>query len=152
MPVRSPYPDVEVPEVSLFDFLFRNFGERADAAALVDGGSGATVTFSELERMVLKIAAGLAKRGIGAGDVVGLYAPNTPLYPAVFHGVLRGNSLGKSASNLLFDEIGNLTKLTYDMPDNLLCQENNISHNNSLGVTQLSGIVVKKSNESAKMQ
>jgi acyl-CoA synthetase (AMP-forming)/AMP-acid ligase II len=100
MPVRSPYPDVEVPEVSLFDFLFRNFGERADAVALVDGGSGATVTFSELERMVVKIAAGLAERGIGAGDVVGMFAPNTPLYPAVFHGVLRANAIVTSANSL----------------------------------------------------
>ena len=42
MPVRSPYPDVEIPEVSLFDFLFTDFGDRADAPAFVDGSSGAS--------------------------------------------------------------------------------------------------------------
>ena len=40
MPVRSPYPDVEIPEVSLFDFLFADFGDRADAPAFVDGSTG----------------------------------------------------------------------------------------------------------------
>ena len=34
MPVRSPYPDVEIPEVSLFDFLFTDFGDRADAVGV----------------------------------------------------------------------------------------------------------------------
>ncbi|WP_219413157.1 AMP-binding protein [Pseudonocardia nigra] len=100
MPVRSPYPDVEIPEVSLFDFLFTDFGDRADAPALIDGGSGAAVTFTELKGMVLKIAAALAERGIGAGDVVGVFAPNTPYYAAVFHGILRANAIVTSANSL----------------------------------------------------
>ena len=37
MPVRSPYPDVEIPDVSLTAFLFGDFGDRADAPAFVDG-------------------------------------------------------------------------------------------------------------------
>ncbi|MCU1661732.1 MAG: AMP-dependent synthetase [Pseudonocardia sp.] len=100
MPVRSPYPDVEIPEVSLFDFLFTDFGERADAPALVDGGSGVALTFSELEHMVLRIAAALAERGIGGGDVVGIFAPNSPHYAAVFHGILRANATVTSVNSL----------------------------------------------------
>ncbi|MHA6621859.1 AMP-binding protein [Pseudonocardia sp. DLS-67] len=100
MPVRSPYPDVEIPDVSLFDFLFTGFGERAGAPAVIDGASGATITFAELEGMVGKIAAGLAERGIGAGDVVALFAPNTPHYVAVFHGILRANAIVTSINSL----------------------------------------------------
>jgi len=100
MPVRSPYPDVEIPEVSLFDFLFTGFGERAGAPALIDGASGATITFGELAGMVGKIAAALAERGIGAGDVVALFAPNTPHYVAVFHGILRANAVVTSVNSL----------------------------------------------------
>jgi acyl-CoA synthetase (AMP-forming)/AMP-acid ligase II len=100
MPVRSPYPDVEIPEVSIFDFLFTNFGERASAPALIDGSSGASITFAELEGMVVKIAAALAERGIGAGDVVALFAPNSPYYAAVFHGILRANAIVTSANSL----------------------------------------------------
>jgi acyl-CoA synthetase (AMP-forming)/AMP-acid ligase II len=100
MPVRSPYPDVEISDVSLFDFLFTDFGERAGAPALIDGGSGAAITFGELEDLVVKIAAALAERGIGAGDVVALFAPNTPHYAAVFHGVLRANAIVTSVNSL----------------------------------------------------
>jgi acyl-CoA synthetase (AMP-forming)/AMP-acid ligase II len=100
MPVRSPYPDVEIPEISLFDFLFTGFGESAGAPALIDGTSGATITFGELHGMVGKIAAALAERGIGAGDVVALFAPNTPHYVAVFHGVLRANAIVTSVNSL----------------------------------------------------
>ncbi|WP_214405955.1 AMP-binding protein [Pseudonocardia lacus] len=100
MVVRSPYPDVEIPEVSLYDFLFSGFGDRGGATAFVDGVSGASLTFDQLKGMVDKIAAALAERGVGAGDVVGLFAPNTPYYAAVFHGVLRANAIVTSANSL----------------------------------------------------
>ena len=50
--------------------------------------------------MVDKIAAALGERGIGAGDVVGLFAPNSPEWAAVFHGVLRANAVVTSANSL----------------------------------------------------
>ncbi|MGD9526142.1 AMP-binding protein [Pseudonocardia sp.] len=100
MPIRSPYPDVEIPEVSLHDFLFGDFGDRADAPAFVDGGSGASITFAELAGMVGKLAAALHERGIGDGDVVAIFSPNTPYYPVVFHGILRANAVVTSANSL----------------------------------------------------
>ncbi len=100
MPVRSPYPDVEIPDVSLFDFLFTDFGGRDGEPALTDGGSGASISFAELRGMAEKIAAALAERGIAKGDVVGIFSPNTPYYAAVFHGILRANAIVTSANSL----------------------------------------------------
>jgi acyl-CoA synthetase (AMP-forming)/AMP-acid ligase II len=100
MSVRSPYPDVEIADVTLFDFLFGDFGDRADSPAFLDGGSGSSITFRELKGMVEKIAAALAERGVGAGDVVGILSPNTPYYAAVFHGILRANAIVTSANSL----------------------------------------------------
>jgi acyl-CoA synthetase (AMP-forming)/AMP-acid ligase II len=100
MVIRSPYPDVEIPEVSLFEFLFSDFGDRADQPAFIDGSSGAEVTFAELKQQVITIAAALAERGIGAGDVVGIFAPNSPQWAAVFHGVLRANATVTSVNSL----------------------------------------------------
>lgn len=98
---RSPFPDVDIPEVSLPEFLFaQGFGDRADAPALIDGSTGAAVTFAELDRMVVRIAAALHERGIGKGDVVGLFAPNSPQWVAVFQGVLRANGIVTSANSL----------------------------------------------------
>jgi len=93
MPVRSPHPDVDIPGVDLETFLFgRDLGEHADVPAFVDGTTGASLTFRTLHEQVLRIAAALAQRGIGRGDVVALYAPNSPAWAAVFHGVLRANA------------------------------------------------------------
>ena len=100
MPVRSPYPDVEIPETSLFDFLFSDFGGRDAEPAFIDGTNGTSITYAELRGMVERLAAALAERGIGKGDVVGIFAPNTPYYPVVFHGVLRANAVVTSANSL----------------------------------------------------
>ena len=101
MSMRSPYPDVEIPDVSLTEFLFADgFGDRADAPALLDGGSGSSISYTELTAMIDKIAAGLAERGIGTGDVVALFAPNSPQWAALFHGILRANAIVTSANSM----------------------------------------------------
>jgi acyl-CoA synthetase (AMP-forming)/AMP-acid ligase II len=101
MPVRSPHPDVEIPAVSLPEFLFGGgFGDHADVPAFVDGVTGASVTYGGLHDQVLRLAAALAARGIGRGDVVALHAPNSPAWPVVFHGVLRANAVVTSVNVL----------------------------------------------------
>ena len=100
MPIRSPYPDVEIPEVGLHEFLFGDFGDRVDAPAFIDGSSGRSITFGEFATRVDKLAAALHERGISAGDVVGVWAPNSPEYAVVFHGVLRANAIVTSANSL----------------------------------------------------
>lgn len=101
MVVRSPFPDVEIPEVTLPEFLFgAGFGDRADAPAFIDGPSGTSITFAQLDGMIAKIAAALHERGIRRGDVVALFAPNLPHWVAVFHGVLRANAAVTSVNSL----------------------------------------------------
>ncbi|HEU4537978.1 MAG TPA: AMP-binding protein [Polyangiaceae bacterium] len=101
MTIRSPYPDVAIPEVSLFEFLFGGgFGDHAGTPALIDGGTGATLRYAELGGLVLKVAAALAARRVGAGDVVALFAPNSPLWVAAFHGALRANATVMTANSL----------------------------------------------------
>lgn len=59
MSLRSPYPDVEIPDVSLTEFLFADgFGDRADAPAIVDGTTGDQLTYTEFHGLVEKIAGG----------------------------------------------------------------------------------------------
>ncbi|QFZ23611.1 4-coumarate--CoA ligase family protein [Saccharothrix syringae] len=100
MVFRSPYPDVEVPDVSLHGLLFADLGERADRVALVDGTSGASLTYAQLAGAVDRLAAALAARGIGKGDVVGLLSPNTPYYAVVFHGILRAGATATTINAL----------------------------------------------------
>jgi acyl-CoA synthetase (AMP-forming)/AMP-acid ligase II len=88
MPIRSPYPDVKIPNVSEFDYLFADLAEKASRVAVIDSTNGSTTTFGELAHRIERFAAALAHRGIGRGDTVAIFAPNTPDYAVVFHGTL----------------------------------------------------------------
>jgi acyl-CoA synthetase (AMP-forming)/AMP-acid ligase II len=100
MVFRSPFPDVVVPDVSLHEFLFANVAERADQVALIDGASGAEMTYGQLVGAIDRVAAALAERGIGKGDVVGILSPNTPYYAVVFHGILRAGATATTINAL----------------------------------------------------
>jgi acyl-CoA synthetase (AMP-forming)/AMP-acid ligase II len=85
---RSPYPDVEVPDIPLTPFVLGRAGELSDRAALIDGPSGRVLTYGALAAQVRALAAGLAGRGFGKGDVFAIYLPNVPEYAVAFHGVI----------------------------------------------------------------
>lgn len=90
MVIRSQLPDVEIPSVSLYEYLFGDLTSgELDRVAVVDGVSGAETTFRSLRAQVDAVAGAMAARGFGVGDVVALHAPNVPAYVTVFHGLLR---------------------------------------------------------------
>jgi acyl-CoA synthetase (AMP-forming)/AMP-acid ligase II len=108
MSFTSPYPDVEIPDVSVFDYLFADLGDDADRVALVDGPSGAETTFGGLRDQVLALAGALAARGFGKGDVAGLLCPNVPAFVTVFQGILRAGGIATTINSLYTaKEIGN---------------------------------------------
>jgi len=84
--ISSPYPDVEIPDVPLHQFVLANAGRMAEEPALIDGPSGRTLTFGQLAGGVQRVAAGLAARGFGKGDVLAIYSPNLPEYALAFYG------------------------------------------------------------------
>ena len=84
---RSRFPDVEIPEVSLAEFVIDKAAAYGDRPALIDGPSGRIVTYAALAGTVRALAAGLARRGFGKGDVFAVYSPNLPEYAAVLHAV-----------------------------------------------------------------
>ena len=87
MALASPYPDVEIPNLSVPEFVLAAGKERPDAPALIDGLKGDTITHGQLSAYVDRVAANLHARGLRKGDVVAVFCPNTPWYPVVFHGI-----------------------------------------------------------------
>ena len=90
---QSPYPDVEIPNVSIYDYLFASLDEAAlGRVALIDPASGNETTYGALKAQVDALAGALAARGVGVGSVVGLLSPNIPAFATVFHGALRAGA------------------------------------------------------------
>ena len=82
---RSPLPDVVIPDVTVTEFVLRHAARIPDQVAFVDGPTGRTMTYAELQRAVHSLAGGLAARGLGPGSTIALMAPNLPEYAVVFH-------------------------------------------------------------------
>jgi acyl-CoA synthetase (AMP-forming)/AMP-acid ligase II len=104
VPWRSPHPDVDVPDVALTPFVLEDAAELADKPALVDGGSGASITFGELRARTDLLAAGFARRGLRTGDVVALWGPNVVEYALVFLAVAAAGGATATPSPLATED------------------------------------------------
>lgn len=100
MPIVEAPPAPEIPDVDLATYTLADAGRLGDRSALIDGPTGRTIGFAELEGMVEALAGALAARGVGRGDVVAIFMPNLPEYAVVFHGVLRANATNTTANPL----------------------------------------------------
>jgi len=100
MAMRSPYPDVEIPDVALADFVYAEASSRGDAVAIVDGPTGRSYSYAMLHHLVGRCAAGLAERGVRQHDVVGVFAPNLPEWPIVFHGIAQLGAINTTVNSL----------------------------------------------------
>jgi 4-coumarate--CoA ligase len=106
---HSTFPDVEIPNLSVYDFLFGDLDEAdLDRIAVVDGTSGAETTYRELVGQVNAVAGWLAARGVGPGTTVGLLCPNAPAFVVAFHGILRSGATVTTINAMYTaEEIGN---------------------------------------------
>ncbi len=96
----STAPAPEIPDQDLASFTLERAAELGDKPALIDGPSGRTITYAQLDGGTRALAAALASRGIGKGDVVAIYMPNLPEYALVFHGVIRAGATNTTANPL----------------------------------------------------
>lgn len=101
MSFASPFADVALPTVSVYDYLFADMSAAdAERTAMVDAASGTETTYGELVRRIDAFAGGLAARGIGVGDVVGLLSPNSSGFAIAFHGILRAGATATTVNAL----------------------------------------------------
>jgi len=97
----SPYPDVEIPDVSVYDYLFGSLTpDDAARVALLDPATGAETTYGALKTQVDAFAGALATRGVGTDTVIGLLCPNVPAFATVFHGILRAGATVTTVNSL----------------------------------------------------
>ena len=89
----SPYPDVDVPNLGIYDYLFGGLGEEdLDRIAIVDGVSGAETTYRSLRDQIDALAGAVAAQGLGVHGVAAILCPNIPAFATVFHGLLRAGA------------------------------------------------------------
>ena len=86
--MRSPIADIEVPTVSLYNFVYKDFPKYGSKVALVRGETGREYTFNEIDELTSKFSSSLQRHGFQRGDVLALVSPNLPEYATVLFGTL----------------------------------------------------------------
>ena len=102
MSFASPFPEVQIPTTSVYDYLFGDVddGRRRPRRP----GRRQVRQRDHLPRddrpSIDAFAGALAERGIGVGDVVGLLAPNSSAFAIAFHGILRAGATATTINAL----------------------------------------------------
>jgi acyl-CoA synthetase (AMP-forming)/AMP-acid ligase II len=94
----SPYAPVEVGGTTLHRMVLEAAERFGDRPVLVDGASGTVVGYRLLADRVRGMAAGLAARGFGPGDVLAVWAPNLPQWAGVALGAMAAGGTVTGAS------------------------------------------------------
>ncbi|XP_076450480.1 uncharacterized protein LOC143286697 [Babylonia areolata] len=82
--VRSPFPDVTVPDQSFVEFIFSALQKHGDRTALVDHLTGQQWTFTQMKDAAVRVASGLCRLGLGRGDTLLLLSFNCPQFAILF--------------------------------------------------------------------
>ncbi|MFF4346899.1 AMP-binding protein [Streptomyces sp. NPDC001530] len=85
----NPFDENLVIDLPVYETVLGDAAGRGASPALIDGVSGRTVGYQELELATRRLAAGLADAGVEQGDAVALFSTNTLWFPAVLHACAR---------------------------------------------------------------
>ncbi|MDX6444854.1 MAG: hypothetical protein QOH71_1928 [Blastocatellia bacterium] len=109
---KSPYPEIEIPEVPIASFILEHAHSFAGRPALIEGKTGRTLTYDELVTAVDLTASALAARGFCKGDVFAINCSNTPDYAVAFLAVAQLGGVATMVSPLF-----NEAELTVQLKD-----------------------------------
>lgn len=101
MAFASPFRDVEIPNVAIYEMLFGCVDDATlNRIATIDAATGDQMTYRELIAGVDAVAGALTSRGVAGGDVVGLLAPNSALFVIAFHAIVRAGATATTINAL----------------------------------------------------
>eukprot|EP01102_Stenamoeba_stenopodia_P019286 TRINITY_DN7247_c0_g1_i1.p1 TRINITY_DN7247_c0_g1~~TRINITY_DN7247_c0_g1_i1.p1 ORF type:complete len:581 (-),score=97.94 TRINITY_DN7247_c0_g1_i1:107-1849(-) len=91
----SPWPDLNIPEVSVSSLLLNTIERYGNKAAVTEALTGESYSYNDIRQLSHNFAANLHHRGFKKGDVFALFAHNSKEWPVAFHGI---SSLGAIVS------------------------------------------------------
>ncbi|MGI9250743.1 MAG: 4-coumarate--CoA ligase family protein [Pseudohongiellaceae bacterium] len=97
---ESSLDPIKLPNDDLTSVVLSRAAELGDKPALIDGASGRSLTYNELQAHIRRFAVGLQKRGFGKGDVMAIFCPNIPEYAVAFLGVAAVGGINSTANSL----------------------------------------------------
>jgi len=84
--ITSNLKPVELPNMTLPDFLCKDYDQKAKLPIFTDGQTGKTLIFAEVFDLARRFGSALIKRGVKKGDVVAIISPNSIYFPVIIMG------------------------------------------------------------------
>ncbi|XP_063385015.1 uncharacterized protein LOC134671168 [Cydia fagiglandana] len=92
--IKSPLKPVEVPNVTVYEYLCQNLEKWSEKTMVVCGSTGRGYTYSQGFKLTSTFAANLrGKLRMREGDAVAVMLPNVPDYPVVALGILGAGAV-----------------------------------------------------------
>lgn len=96
---RSKLPDIYIPShLPLHSYCFENISKFSSRPCVINGATGETYTYEEVELIARKVGAGLHKLGVKQGDVIMLLLPNSPEFVFSFLGASYIGAISTTAN------------------------------------------------------
>ena len=103
---------LQVPLLSLPEFVLLRTAVAPDKPAVIDGLTGRSISYGELAGAAGRTAAGLRARGFGKGDVLAIWSPNLPEYAVAAFGAGMAGGIVTTINPLY-----NATELAHQLRD-----------------------------------
>lgn len=92
--IKSPYRNIEIPNCTLYDYVWMNLDKWPERTAAVCATTGRGYTYEQAFKLSNAFAANLRKKfNLRDGDVVAVMLPNIPDYPIVSLGILEAGGV-----------------------------------------------------------
>lgn len=85
---RSPWPDIELPQISVCDSVLGSARRLGDKPAVIEAETGRTLSYQQLVEQSERVAAGLASAGFQPGQPLALVLPNCIEFVLAWYGTL----------------------------------------------------------------
>ncbi|KAK7329810.1 hypothetical protein VNO77_23990 [Canavalia gladiata] len=96
---RSKLPDISIPtHLPLHSYCFQNLSQFRNRPCLINGDTGETLTYAEVDLTARRIAAGLNNIGIRQGDVIMLLLRNCSQFALAFLGASHRGAIITTAN------------------------------------------------------
>ncbi|KAG6468063.1 4-coumarate--CoA ligase 3-like [Zingiber officinale] len=96
---RSKLPDIAIDNRRpLHDYCFERLADLGDRPCLIDGASGAVMSYAEVDLASRRVAAGLLRLGVGRREVIMILLRNSPEFVLAFLGASRHGAVATTAN------------------------------------------------------
>jgi len=111
MPLKSPFPDIDIPKVDILTYLFPpNTSPSTEPIWIDSADANIALSPAQLLHWVKRLAFGLERSGIKKGEVVMIYTPNHIFVPVAYLGIV-GAGCAFSGANPIYTVSGKFKNL-----------------------------------------